>query len=119
MPPVRFTSLENYAKLFDQLEVNPGYIIVKFTADWCNPCKKSAPIVEAELEKLSENVHYYQIDIDEELELYGFLKTKKMVNGIPALLAWKKGNIDFIPDHVVLGADEHAIKSFFENILKT
>ena len=29
------------------LQVNPGYIIIKFTADWCNPCRK----IKADVEK--------------------------------------------------------------------
>ena len=40
--------IELNRKQFQQLlEVNPGYIIIKFTAEWCNPCKK----IKADVEK--------------------------------------------------------------------
>lgn len=119
MPPQRFDAIENSADLFAKLAENPGYIIVKFTASWCGPCKKAAPYIEQGLSLLPDNVHYYEIDIDDHFELYGYLKTKKMVNGIPALLCWKTGNIEYIPTNAVLGADETSIKLFFETILKT
>ena len=35
--------IELNRKQFKQLlEVNPGYIIIKFTAEWCNPCKRNS-----------------------------------------------------------------------------
>jgi hypothetical protein len=32
------------------------------------------------------------IDIDDNFEIYAFLKSKKMVNGVPVILCYKKGN---------------------------
>jgi hypothetical protein len=54
------------------------------------------------------------VDIDESFELYGFLKTKKIVNGIPVLLAYFQENTHYVPDDVVIGADERQIKLFFD-----
>lgn len=42
--------------------------IFYFTADWCNPCKKTRPIVE-ELNRESADVRFQIIDVDIEGEL--------------------------------------------------
>ena len=36
-----------------------------------------------------------------------------MVNGIPVLLCYKKGNLTFIPDDMVTGADPQQLHLFF------
>ena len=73
--------MRNSAELLQKVRNNPGLILIKFTADWCGPCKKIKPLVDQYLEELPEDkVHYYEIDIDEHLDVYAFLKNKKMVN---------------------------------------
>lgn len=42
--------------------------ILYFTADWCNPCKKTKPIVE-ELNRDSATTKFQVIDVDSEIEL--------------------------------------------------
>ena len=54
------------------------------------------------------------VDVDESFELYGFLKQKKMINGIPAILAYYTGNVTYIPDDSVVGADANQVRMFFE-----
>ena len=116
MPPTKFTEMRNSAELLQKVQTNPGLILIKFTADWCGPCKRIQPIVDKNLGDLPEDkVHYYEIDIDEHLDLYAFLKTKKMVNGIPALLAWKPENLTFIPTFVVIGGNESEVQKFFDH----
>ena len=116
MAPTFCDSLDNIAQLFTQLEINPGHIIIKFTATWCGPCKRAAPLIESHLKNLPETVHYYEIDVDDHFELYGYFKSKKMVNGVPALLHWKATNINFVPNQAVMGANESDINYFFENV---
>ena len=95
------------------LENNPGLIIIKFTAEWCGPCKKIAPIVEGFFATSPENVVCGDIDVDQSYDFYSYLKSKKMVNGIPAILLYKKGNVSFIPDDMITGADPNALHQFF------
>ena len=94
-------------------------LIIKFTADWCGPCKGIKPICEKYTSNLSENILFQEIDVDESIELYSFLKTKKMVNGIPAILGYYGGNKDifYIPDDAVLGGDKKNVEAFFERII--
>ena len=96
---------------------NNGYIILKFTADWCGPCKSIKSLVEEKTKNLPSNVQYYEIDIDDNIDLFSFFKSKKMCRGIPALLAFKKGNCTYVPDYSVIGADNNEISKFFDLIL--
>ena len=104
-------SREHFFKL---LEMNPGLFVIKFSGTWCSPCAKIKPIVESFFATSPDNVVCADLDVDESFDLYAYLKSKKMVNGIPALLAWKKGNTSFIPDASVTGADPAALDNFFK-----
>lgn len=98
------------------LQTNNGLLIIKFGAEWCGPCKNIDPLVYYWMNKLSThpNVQCAIIDIDESFEIYAFLKSKKMVNGVPVILCYKKGNISWIPDKAVVGADERQVNIFFQ-----
>ena len=100
-----------------ELENNSGVIIVKFGATWCKPCQKIEAQVKENMLKLSDKYTCYIIDIDDYLELYAFLKTKRMLSGIPAILAWKKGNTGIIPDAVVNSSKPEEVNSFFQQCL--
>jgi hypothetical protein len=60
------------------------------------------------------NIQCAIIDIDESFEIYAFLKSKKMVNGVPVILCYKKGNLTWIPDKAIVGADERQVNIFFQ-----
>ena len=100
------------------LKENPGVIVIKYGADWCGPCKKIEEFVKKNMELMPEKVRCIVIDIDEAFDAYAFLKSKKIVNGIPAILAYYKGNESYIPDEVVLGTDTDEIKQLFQNCYK-
>jgi thioredoxin 1 len=43
-------------------------LVYYFTADWCNPCKKTRPIVE-EINRNQNNIKFHFIDADSEKEM--------------------------------------------------
>jgi thioredoxin 1 len=43
-------------------------IILYFTADWCNPCKKTKPIVE-ELNREQIMAKFFIVDVDSDIEM--------------------------------------------------
>jgi len=100
----------------DLLKTNQGALIIKFGAEWCGPCKKIDPLVYKWMDKIVKqpNMTCAIIDIDDNFEIYAFLKSKKMVNGVPVILCYKKGNLTWIPDHTIVGADESQINIFFQ-----
>jgi thiol-disulfide isomerase/thioredoxin len=101
--------------------IGNNIIVLKFTAGWCKPCKKIKPLVDSWFQKLPSNFIIVELDIDDTVDLYLTLKSKKMVNGIPALLAYyeptsREKEHWFIPSDSVTGADEREVNNFFSRI---
>lgn len=99
------------------LQNNEGAFIIKFGAEWCGPCKKIEGLVKQYMNQLPSHVTCAIVDVDENFEIYAFFKNKKILNGIPAIFAYKKGNITHIPDDVVIGANENEINYFFQKYM--
>ena len=103
----------------EYLASNPGLVIVKFGAKWCNPCKLIEKQVHDYMIHMPNTVQCFIIDIDEYMELYGYLKTKKMVKGVPTILCYYAGNQNYIPDDSVSGGDPKAVDAFFQRCLQS
>ena len=56
------------------------------------------------------------LKLDENFEIYAYLKTKKQVSSIPVILAWKKGNTMIGPDYSVVGANKKQYRDFLVNL---
>lgn len=111
-------NIENKNIFAEILKQNQGVIVIKFGAEWCRPCKMIESDVVQYMEKMPSTVQCYIIDVDESIELYGFLKQKRMINGIPAIFAYYKGNLNYVPDDIVVGADKSQIRMFFERCIE-
>lgn len=98
------------------LNHNPGIICLKFGATWCGPCKLINHSVHAFFVSSPIEVMCCDIDVDTSYELYAHLKNKKMLNGIPALLCYKRGNLTYIPDDSVVGSDATQLHHFFKRV---
>jgi thioredoxin 1 len=97
----------------DTLHNNPGYVVINFYADWCRPCNAIKDTLHTLVETLPNTVHFYNLNVDINANLYAFFKQKKMLNGIPTILVFKKDNISFVPDHSVVGANIAEINNIF------
>ena len=109
------TDIGNIQDFQKFLTTNKGLIILKFGADWCGPCKAIQPLVDEWYNKLTTNpnIQCGLINIDDHIDIYGFLKTKKRVNGIPAIMCYYKGNTSYISDDTVLGSNPKEVQAFF------
>ena len=116
--PSVVTSIKTANDLSELLQVNPGLIIIKLGATWCGPCKKIEPLVNDWLQKMPINVCKCIIDIDENIDLYGFYKKKRVVQGVPTIMAYYEGNDHYIPDDITFGSDEKETNAFFERCLE-
>lgn len=76
---------EEYTKLVTE----DGYVLVDFSAVWCGPCKKLAPIVSEIEQEYKGKVKVVRIDVDENPEISQALQ----VSSIPLLHLYKKGQL--------------------------
>jgi hypothetical protein len=108
------SEIPNRDAFFHLLKHNPGLIVIKLGAEWCGPCKQIKNVVHAFFASSPPEVVCADIDVDQSFDFYSFLKSKKMVNGIPVLLCYKKGNSTYIPDDSVTGSDATQLHLFFQ-----
>ena len=106
-----FVNRDEFLRL---LKVNPGLVIVKLGATWCGPCRQIAHIVEGFFASSPPEVICADIDVDESIDLYSYLKQRRMLNGIPVMLMYKRGNVSFAPDDSVTGSDPAQLDAFFK-----
>ena len=69
--------------------------VIDFYADWCQPCKTIAPILE-ELDKEYENIDFYKVNTEEQQEL-------SMTFGIKSIPSILLIPVDGLPQ-MVMGA---------------
>ncbi|MFH1981672.1 MAG: thioredoxin domain-containing protein [Pseudomonadota bacterium] len=61
-------------------------VLVEFTADWCAPCRKVAPIISA-IAAENPNIRVYVVDVDNN----GELAAREGIRGIPYVAFYRKG----------------------------
>lgn len=64
-----------------------GKVLVDFTAAWCAPCKRLAPIVEEVADQLEGKVKIGKLDIDDA----PMTAAKFQVRGVPTLMLFEGG----------------------------
>ena len=118
MPLPIITKITSKADFQNLLKNNPGVFIVKFGATWCEPCKKIEKLVEKHMNSMPDNVQCAIVDVDECMEVYGFLRTKKMIKTIPALLGYYQDNESYVPDEFISSSQNKDVDYFFETCLE-
>jgi len=119
MPLPILTEIRDRNNFAEILQSNPGLIFIKFGAEWCGPCRTINAGVHAYFQRMPDNVQTAIIDIDQCTDVYSFLKAKRVVNGVPVILCYKKDNTNYIPDDIVIGADKNKINEFFIRCCKS
>ena len=71
---------------FEQVK-NDDIAVIDFSAEWCGPCKMLAPVMEEVSEELEDSVSFYNIDVDQNMDI----AQQYRIVSIPALLVLKKG----------------------------
>ncbi len=111
----RFSQIETVPVFQTILQNNPNIIIIKLEAAWCGPCQRIKPQINRFFEHIqtySPTTPCYTIDIDANPKFASFLKTKRVLSGVPMLLCYKQGNTSAYPDESCIGADPAQITEF-------
>lgn len=85
--------------------------IIDFYADWCQPCKMVAPILQQLSEEYAGKINIYKIDTEKEQELAGVFQ----IRSIPSILFCPKGEK---PQMAVGALPKEAIEDAIVNVLK-
>lgn len=91
-------------------------IVMKFGAEWCKPCKMSKPLIYQHVDRMPQNVEFFDIDVDESFDLYAWMKSRRQVNGIPVLLAYYPGSTGLGANYSITGGDPAGIQGFFDEV---
>ena len=70
-------------------ETKQGVVLVDLWAEWCGPCRRLAPTVDALAQDFDGRVTVAKLNVDENPTVPG----KYMVRGIPTLLLFKNGQL--------------------------
>lgn len=62
-------------------------VLVDFYADWCNPCKMMAPVIEKLAEEFEGRLKVGKCNIDENMQL----AQRYRVSSIPTMMVFKEG----------------------------
>jgi thioredoxin 1 len=73
---------------FDE-ETKNGVVLVDFWAEWCGPCRRLAPTVEALAADFDGRATVAKLNVDENPNVPG----RFMIRGIPTLLIFKNGQL--------------------------
>lgn len=98
-------------KDYDKLLTSDKVVLVDFYAEWCAPCKKMEPYLNAIAEDSKDKVVVVRIDADKNPELCKQLK----VSGLPVLKLYKNkellwDQLGFVEEEVVRSKIKDAVK---------
>jgi thioredoxin 1 len=69
--------------------ISKGYTLVDFWAEWCGPCKRLGPTVDALAAEYAGKVTVGKLNVDENPNV----SFKFQIRGIPTLLLFKGGQV--------------------------
>tara|TARA_A100001015_G_scaffold46982_1_gene51841 strand:- start:5739 stop:6092 length:354 start_codon:yes stop_codon:yes gene_type:complete len=112
-----YLEIQSKEQFHEILKENPNYIIIKFTATWCKPCQRIKNQVNRFFLNSPRSVLCFDLDVDDNFEIYNYFKKNRRLNGIPALFLYKKGNTNLIADESITGASSKALENFFSKVI--
>ena len=124
--------LETRQSLIEHLKsTSYEYTIMKFTASWCGPCQKVQPELDKILDEMNtkfsnspNKFEFFHVDVDDNFDLFAFLKSKKMVKGIPTIFLYKKTSYTanepehiYVPQSSISGTNVENIRALFSLVV--
>ena len=100
------TEFDNRQQFQEFVSQYKGVFIVKFTADWCGPCKKIKDQVYNLYNNTKKTTVMADLNVDKNQDVYSSLKIKS----IPTFICYVRG----IKCDVLVGSDPADVNAFFE-----
>ena len=75
--------------VFKQELQNNEYVVIKFAASWCGPCKQIAPVLEELADTYQDSLKYIPLDVEESYDI----ATEYKVRNVPTILFLKQGEV--------------------------
>ena len=111
------TTLKDLLKKYENTNMQ---IIIKFGATWCGPCQKIKTLCNKSFLEMPDNILCFDLDVDDNMDLFGSFKSKKMIKSIPSILSYNCNNNSreqwYISDTFISGSNEKNLLDFFKNI---
>jgi thioredoxin 1 len=88
-------------------DISTGKSVLKFSAEWCGPCKNIAPYYHTLAEEF-KSISFYEIDVDRSEDITDTFK----VTSMPTFVTLQKGK----EVERVQGADKNKLRKLVENL---
>jgi thioredoxin 1 len=83
---VPYVDTERFVALVEQ---SPGMTLVDFTADWCPPCRRLAPDIDALAGEFADSLTVVKVNVDDQPEL----ASRFSVLSVPTVMFFRDGQI--------------------------
>jgi len=96
---------------FNEVLANNSVCVFDFSATWCGPCKKIAPIMEELYEEYKGKVFVGKIDVDENPEA-----TEQFgIRNVPTIIFFKNGELQ--QDRIIGATDKNSLERKINELL--
>ena len=74
---------------FKEIVEKNEYVVIKFGASWCSPCKQIAPVLEEVTDNYQDSLKYISLDVEESTDITADFK----IRNVPTIFFIKNGEV--------------------------
>lgn len=118
MAPIEYPEELSRGDFLNLVQQNQSIMVIKFGAEWCKPCQRIKSQLNDLCSKLPTDITCLDIDVDENFDLYAYMKTKKMIRTIPSIMCFTKEEESFVPHFSISSSDPSDVLAFFNQVVQ-